>query len=181
MEEEGNYPQRKKKNFLLRWLRRVCCLVLKNNVIMIVPYKEEGKILDVGCGSGQLIEWLKRHGWEVYGVEISPKAISEANKRGLNVLCGELIDARFPKHFFDTVVLNGVLEHVHDPTELLREINRILKQDALLITVAPNIESYESEVFGKYWSPLDSPRHLYHFSYETLKTMLQKRVLRSKK
>jgi len=173
MEEEGNYPQRKRRTFLLRWLRRTCCLVLKNNVMIIIPYKEKGKILDVGCGSGQLIEWLKRHGWEVYGVDISSKAAKEANKRGLNVFHGELIDVKFPKNFFDTVIASQVLEHVMNPMKLLREINRILKQDALLIVGVPNIEAYESKVFGEHWGPLDIPRHLYHLSYKTLKTMLQ--------
>lgn len=77
MEEEENYPQRKGRTFLLRLLRGACCLVLKNNLVMIVPYKEKGEILDVGCGSGQLIEWLKRHGWEVCVVEISSNALRE--------------------------------------------------------------------------------------------------------
>lgn len=174
MEEAGSYPQVKGKGFFQRCLRQVC-LSLKGNVSVIVPYIKKGKILDVGCGSGQLLAWLKKHGWEVYGAEISPKAVKEANNRGLNVFNGELIDAKFPENFFDTVVVNQVLEHTYDPMGLLKEINRILKQKGLLIVGVPNIESYESKVFGEYWSPLDVPRHLYHFSMSSLESMLQKK------
>lgn len=174
MEEAGHYHQAKGKGFFQKCISQVLCFVLKGNVSVIVPFIKKGKILDVGCGSGQFLNLLKKYDWEVYGVEISPKAVEEVNNLGLNIFIGELVDAKYPQRYFDTVVVNQVLEHTYDPKELLKESNRILKQNGLLILGVPNIDSYESKIFEEYWSPLDVPRHLHHFSMDSLESMLEK-------
>lgn len=172
MEAGGNYPT--VKNGLQRMLMKLFYFILKTHVSIIVPYIENGRVLDIGCGCGNLLLWLKQHGWETYGIDISPKAVEVANKRGLKVSHGELTDIKYEADFFDVIVVNQVLEHVHDPMGLLREIRRILKPKGLLIIGTPNIDSYESRIFGKFWSPYDIPRHLYHFSLLQLEKMLEK-------
>jgi SAM-dependent methyltransferase len=127
----------------------------------------------VGCGTGGLLDWLKKHGWHVYGVEISKQAAEYGNKYELNIFNGELIEAKYPSAFFDVVVINQVLEHLYDPKKTLKEIHRILKTDGTLIVGVPNIDSYEAKVFGRYWSALDIPRHLYHFNLRSLKLLVE--------
>jgi SAM-dependent methyltransferase len=118
---------------------------------------------------------LKNHGWgEVHGIEISRGAAALANEHGLDVFCGELVDAHYPDSYFDYISLVHVLEHMHDPMMTLKEICRILKRDGLLVVGVPNFESYENKVFGKYQSLMDVPRHLYHFSKKTITAMLEK-------
>jgi len=105
-------------------------------------------------------------------VEVSKYAAAYGNKHGLNIFNGELNDAKFPSNFFDVIVMNHVLEHLFNPKETLQEVSRILKPDGLLIIGIPNIDSYAARVFGKYWSAMEIPRHLYHFSVKTLKLLL---------
>lgn len=172
MEYIGDYPIKNKEKVLIRWIARFSALIWENSVSVVVPYKRGGRVLDIGCGTGKLLDWLKRHGWQVYGVETSKKAAEYGNSFGLNIFNGELIEAKFSSEFFDVVVINQVLEHLYDPKGTLREIHRILKRDGMLIVGVPNIDSYEARVFGRYWSLLDIPRHLYHFLLLLLKLLL---------
>ncbi|HUI45134.1 MAG TPA: class I SAM-dependent methyltransferase [Nitrospirota bacterium] len=143
---------------------------------MSVPYVPGGKALDIGCGCGELLLWLKNHGWsEVRGVEISKGAAALANDHGLNVFCGELANAHYPDSYFDYISLIHVLEHMHDPVMTLNEICRILKPDGLLVVGVPNFASYENKVFGEYQSFMkEVPRHLYHFSKKSITDMFEK-------
>lgn len=174
LEEMGRYPQPAKRNILSMFARKLIARMMAKNISVIIPYIENGRILDVGCGSGRFLKWLKEHGWDVSGVDLSEKAAQNAAKSGLNIFCGQLQDAGFASRHFDVILINQVLEHVHDPMVVLREANRLLKDGGKLIVGVPNIESYESRIFGKYWSPLDIPRHLFHFSFPVLAAMLDK-------
>jgi 2-polyprenyl-3-methyl-5-hydroxy-6-metoxy-1,4-benzoquinol methylase len=93
---------------------------------------------------------------------------------GVEVFVGELREAHFSAEEFDVVTLFHVLEHVLDPYSFLLEVNRILKENGLLVIRTPNIDSLISKVVGKYWSWVDPPRHLFYFSPDTLKKMLEK-------
>ena len=133
-----------------------------------------GKILDIGCGSGQLLERLKESGWQCYGVELSPLASQKTRGLGLNIFTGDLLSALYPADFFDVVVLNHTFEHLPHPNAILKEIHRILKTEGLLQIYLPNIQSLAAKIFQSYWFNLDLPRHLYHYAPATLKRMLQK-------
>lgn len=181
LEEVGRYPGNGKENFLAKWLKKFIVTFVKGNISVIVPYIDKGKILDIGCGRGSLLQWLKNHKWETYGVEINKHAAEDGNREELNIFNGELTDANYLSDFFDIVVINQVLEHVYDPQETLREIYRILKPTGLLIVGVPNIDSYEAKIFQKYWFALQIPTHLYHFSADSLKLMLLENKFRIKK
>jgi hypothetical protein len=66
-----------------------------------------------------------------------------------------------------------VLEHVHDPVSLLQECYRIVKPNGLLIVDVPNFGCYDCSLFGKNWFQIDAPRHLYHFTQQTLGRMCE--------
>ncbi|MBO8180439.1 MAG: class I SAM-dependent methyltransferase [Archaeoglobus sp.] len=132
-----------------------------------------GKILDVGCGSGKIIAVLEKLGWDVYGIDLSSRAIENAKKRGLKkVYVGELTNFHFPKKYFDVVLMRHVIEHIHNPNDYLSHINKILKDDGLLIISVPNINSREFKIFREYWYQLDVPRHLHFFNIHTLSKLL---------
>ncbi len=161
-----------KKNAKL--FRTILSSLLNKFTIVSIPYKKNGRILDVGCGSGALVEWLEQHQWDAYGVDISPEACRTAQRHGLKVHLGELPQMAFPSKFFDVVLMNQVLEHLFSPSEYLREVYRILKDDGQLIISVPNIDCYESKLLKECWLDLDLPRHLYHFTPHTLKLMLDR-------
>jgi SAM-dependent methyltransferase len=129
-----------------------------------------GKLLDVGCGDGTRLARFRALGWEVQGQEVDARAAIRARSvAGVPVYLGSLEDGAFADATFDAVVMNHVLEHVHDPVRLLAECHRVLKRSGILVSVTPNIESYGHRRFGSYWRGLEPPRHLFLFSRRTLR------------
>ncbi len=139
-----------------------------------IPFKKNGRILDLGCGNGLGLYNLQNCGWEVYGLDISKMAVEFAQRElGLkNVKYGSLVNNNYPNNFFDVVVLNYVIEHLPDPKVILKKIKKILKYKGLLLITTPNFESVNSIIFRSYWFPLETPRHLYLFTSETFKKLL---------
>jgi 2-polyprenyl-3-methyl-5-hydroxy-6-metoxy-1,4-benzoquinol methylase len=140
----------------------------------VTRYKRGGRILDLGCATGNFLDAMsKRPGWELYGVEINSEAAQVARQQyHLNVFIGTLEQARFSNEYFDAITLWEVLEHLHDAAATLREIQRILKPDGLLVIRLPNLASWDAGLFGKYWAGYDAPRHLYVFNPNTIKKIL---------
>ncbi len=141
---------------------------------IITRFASSGRLLDVGCASGEFLASFKDSpDWEVFGVELNPDVAAQArNQYGLEVFAGELAQAAFPTAFFDVITLWDVLEHVADPSALLLEIYRILNTGGRLVIRTPNIGSRDARWFGQAWAGLDSPRHLFVFSTQTLGAFL---------
>lgn len=98
-------------------------------------------ILDLGCGDGELIgDYSKKH--RVYGIDLAPKLLSLARKKGLKTKRADLEKKiPFPDSFFDIVVMHHVLEHIADSDKLLYEVNRVLKPGGLIFLTVPNVAS----------------------------------------
>ena len=128
------------------------------------------RILDVGCGRGEMLMWLERYGFEVYGVEIDSNAVKASQSRvgDSRIFEGQLADAKFPDSFFQCVTLWHVLEHASDPLALLREITRITDPDGFVYVEVPNVGGWSAQTFRKNWLAFDIPNHLTHFSPTTL-------------
>jgi SAM-dependent methyltransferase len=164
---EGYYNPKNVFKKFLSWL-------LVRNFLIVVPRGMKGRLLDVGCGSGEFLNQMKNFGWEVYGVEINQKSADMGNKRGLNIFCGELGGADFPENFFDVVVLSQTLEHVYSPGSYLDKIHRLLKEEGLLIIGVPNIGCLEIQIFGRNCHALDVPRHLHFLTVSSLRRYLKR-------
>jgi 2-polyprenyl-3-methyl-5-hydroxy-6-metoxy-1,4-benzoquinol methylase len=129
-----------------------------------------GRLLDVGCGSGDTLARMCSYGWLGEGVEIDPKAVENARARhGLTIHLGQLGDLRFPGDSFDAITMKHVIEHVHDPVALFRECLRLLKPGGRLVVVTPNVSGLGHRWFGENWRGLEPPRHLHLFSPGALK------------
>jgi SAM-dependent methyltransferase len=120
----------------------------------------KGKVLDVGCGNGEMLQFAEQMGWNGMGLELDPAAIESSKRRGLNVLQGgyEHLDD-YPSHF-DCIIFSHVLEHVHKPLEALTKIKNALKPGGVLLLSCPNAMSKAGEYFGRYWRGLEAPRHI---------------------
>lgn len=143
------------------------------NILKRAMPKPNVRLLEVGCGNGNFMVYLRDRGWQVTGVDISPYAVTLASRRGLQVFQGELSEFNFAPNQFDGIVMYHVLEHVYFPKELLRETCRILKPGGNLIIEVPNIDSFSARFFGLRWRPLTLPWHVNHFSPTTLSLMLK--------
>ena len=133
-----------------------------------IPYRGDGRFLDVGCGGGSYLHRLRQWGWKVYGVEPSESGVKQARALGLDVRHGELTDVHFPDCFFDCVRLNNVLEHLVNPQETFREAHRILKPHGLVYITVPNTRSLTFWLFGEDWFGLDAPRHVISYCPKAL-------------
>jgi SAM-dependent methyltransferase len=124
-----------------------------------------GHLLDVGCGSGELLEALRAAGWLVTGVEPSARSAEIARRqRGLDVQTAAFDDAALPEAAFEAVVFAAVLEHLHDPLAALARARRLLTPSGLVaVLFLPRFDAPQSRLFGPRWIGLDLPRHLYHF------------------
>lgn len=137
------------------------------------PYREilrsgPGRILDVGCGRGDLAATFRRHGWDTYGVEPSAAAAASAAAHGVTMHNGSLDDAPFEPASFDAIVMNHSLEHIPSPAGALEQALELLRPGGLLAVSVPNFGSWQARRFGSDWYQLDVPRHLQHFERETL-------------
>lgn len=140
------------------------------NSFAIPKFKKNGRILDLGCGTGDILYLLKNIGWDVYGIEIYKNAVDVAHERGLkNVILGtyEALN-RFPDNFFDAIRLYHVIEHLNNPPNCLELIYKKLKSEGQLILATPNIDSPLIKLFKNKWSGIDAPRHLFLFNPKLL-------------
>lgn len=136
-------------------------------------FSARGRILDVGCGRGDFLLMMRERGWECCGLELDNR-VSQKSKNGVDLKSGSLSDVRFPDAYFEAVTFWHVFEHVKDPQWTLRECARVLKPGGLLVLAVPNMRSLQSRAAGSGWFHLDPPFHLYHYSAENMKKLLEK-------
>ena len=164
-----------KKSLLKKVLRNVLLVGMDTKD---PKFDNPGKILDIGCGSGQFLSKMKDKGWDCYGVEVSSDASEIGNKSAdLNIFTGSLVDASFPSNHFEYIRSNHSFEHVYNPNETMSEIYRILKPGGKLFIGVPNIESLNAQIFGEYWWYLGAPVHTFNYSARTLTKMIEKHGL----
>jgi 2-polyprenyl-3-methyl-5-hydroxy-6-metoxy-1,4-benzoquinol methylase len=134
----------------------------------------EGRILDVGCGSGFFLRALDSAKWDRFGIEPSETASKEAERflgTG-NVIAGNLTESGLADKTFDVITLWSALEHANEPRANLREAKRLLKPGGTLVIQVPNAASYQARFFQGDWFALDAPRHRYHFTFPLLQRLL---------
>lgn len=143
------------------------------------PYFSEGKALDIGCGNGAYLSYLKNHGWQVFGVDVSSRAAEVAkNVFDIEVFVGEVSDVPFSSGSFDFVHMSHVIEHMAEPIETIKRIAKLLKPGRVVYIETPNANSDMFKYMGKYWFHLDTPRHVYLFSMDTMRKALDRAGLR---
>lgn len=142
--------------------------------IMYLPAQPNGRLLEVGCGSGQMLKLMQDLGWRVEGVDFDPAAVENAQAKGLQVRLGTLESQVYPDDYFDAITMSHLIEHVHDPLQLLRECNRILRPGGSLVVVTPNGGSWGHKLFRDAWRGLEPPRHLHVFTIPSLYCLAEK-------
>lgn len=128
--------------------------------VFYLPVKKDGKLLEIGFGSGEMLNNMQLKGWSVQGIDFDPNAVKNAKSKGLNVSLGSLTEQSYRDNSFDAIVMSHVLEHVHQPVEFIKECLRLLKSDGRLISITPNSESLAHLIFKENWRGLEPPRHI---------------------
>ncbi len=151
--------------------------IIAKSVNLITSRSKTGgkKLLDIGCGYGFFLKEMKSRGWDVQGLEVSQTGREYAQSNwNVQVYPEPLEDLGLPANTFDVVTLLYVIEHVHNPLSLLREINRVLKQEGYVLLRWPHTTPVVN-ILGPLSKKLDlyhTPYHLYDFSPKTIEKML---------
>ena len=147
---------------------------IKSKYNLVSKYAKRGRILDIGCGTGEFLNYCKTKGFDTSGVEPSEKAGRYAReKNGIDIVTG-ITEVKAGKGAFDCITMWHVLEHVHDLNNTLELVKEFLHPDGVFIVAVPNCNSWDAEEYGKFWAAYDVPRHLYHFSERTMKMLVAK-------
>lgn len=134
--------------------------------------KRQGRILDIGCGSGGFLQRAMKAGWHVVGVEPDPAAASVARKYADGRVYGSIEEVE--ERDFDVVTLAHVIEHVYDPSAMFSHCSRVLKPGGKIWLATPNIHSLGHRLYRDAWQPLETPRHLVMSNAATLGAMMMK-------
>ena len=160
------YHERKKGSIRDKLATQRAEYILRHNI------RRGGRFLDIGCGSGDLLIWLKMNtDFELSGLEPSEEALEIESKFGIRVIHSTLEDADLSSIFgkVDAIALMSILEHVYHPAQFLAITKNLLKRDGFLFIEVPDsknplpalVEFFDYE-------------HLSHFTMTTLRCMLHK-------
>ena len=142
-------------------------------------YKQSGRVLDVGCGVGQLLQVAQARGYTAEGCDFSPWATEYARQAGYTVRTGSLETLGYAERSFDIVIASHTLEHIPAPVPFLQAMRRVLKDDGLLVIAVPNIASVMAFAMRERWAGLKPEQHLWHFTPHTVRSLLSRAGLRT--
>jgi SAM-dependent methyltransferase len=131
-----------------------------------------GRVVDVGAGSGLLVEVLRDAGVDAYGIEPAPRSVARAHDAGRPV--EEAALERHEARDLDAAILWHVLEHVEDPGRALSRVRSWLRDGGRVLVAVPNVGSLQAAIAGRSWFHLDVPRHRSHFSSLGLRRLLER-------
>ena len=136
------------------------------NYLISTHKLQKGKILDLGCGRGELLDAFHKAGFDVYGSDLDNDAIDLCKPHRVEISNFEEGKINYNDNFFDYVISKSVIEHLHDPLPILNDVNRVLKKDGKAIMLTP---SWEHTKWGPFY--LDFT-HRTPFTIPSLKDLL---------
>ena len=136
--------------------------------------RRPGRIFDIGCFDGGLLDVAADAGWETWGLDYQGPAveIARANHPG-RIAVGPLETYEPPRQDFDVVSGVGVIEHLRRPDALAEFAAKALKPGGLLIIQTPDHGSLPALLLGRYWPPIAAPEHIWYFNRANLRQLLR--------
>jgi len=160
------------------WLRSTLYADISHVLGELAPGK---RVLDVGCGTGELVGFLVENGFAAEGIEPSADAVAIAKDRGRpvrNLALEEFVSEGSETAGFDAVVLINVLEHVPDPAQVIELCKAILKPEGVICARVPNdfseIQLAAQKQVGKreWWVVV--PDHINYFDFASLEALFKR-------
>ncbi len=156
-------------------------LVQKRKLVENTIGKQTGNILDLGCGTGAFLNTMKEANWGTTGLEPDKTARAKALELyGLYLENADNFYLLTPKSF-DAITMWHVLEHVHDLHQYIDQLKKLLKPGGKVFIAVPNYTSYDAGYYREFWAAYDVPRHLYHFSPQAMKKLLNQHGMQIEK
>lgn len=133
-----------------------------------------GRLLDVGCNIGLLVEEAQRAGYEAWGIDLDPVAVSHGQSQGRRLTCGPVQGLEAPAGGFDVIVVNHVLEHVPAVGEFLRALETRLAPGGVLAVNVPNYAGWVPRMMKANWGALWPHQHVWQFTPATLRALVER-------
>jgi len=142
------------------------------------PFRQTGKLLEVGSGYGYFLEMANAAGWRGEGVEISPYCCQVARQRGCKVWQAQLENAELASGSFDVVILWDVIEHFTEPDAVVRRCGSLLRPGGALVMRTPDGRGLDSTLqpmrtaYRHLVYPANTAEHVFHFKPQDLATLV---------
>lgn len=150
--------------------RRQRALQEKEIMAQILKFKGKGNLLDIGAGSGILVEEALKYGFQAQGIEPSAWLCAKAKENGLPITQGYFPDSSINLKF-DIISMVDVLEHVIDPVSVIKNAYAALKAEGIILITTPDVDSFFSRVMGNRWWHMRIA-HVGYFKKKNLKDIL---------
>lgn len=163
-----------KKGLFNKLYQMVRNYTIAQKLSLINKHVSRGTILDIGCGTGEFLNYCKQKNWETFGIEPGLEARNFAEKNYKLTVGTEEQIKEIADNSKDVITMWHVLEHVHQLNDRVMELKRIIKPNGVVIIAVPNCSSYDAIYYKEHWAAYDLPRHLYHFTPKNIIELFQK-------
>ena len=142
---------------------------VRRKLRLLKPFQsQQATLLDVGAGTGFFLRAAKKRGWTVTGLEPNSSARNLANIKAPNTVFDSDTLRTLPEKSFDVITLWHVLEHLPNLEDDIKIFQKLLKPNGRIVVAVPNFKSFDAEYFKGFWAAYDVPRHLWHFSQQSI-------------
>lgn len=150
---------------------------LDNKYQLVAKYCKGKRLLDVGSGTGAFLNHAQIKGLDAIGVEPDKEARALAKEKYAVSVYDEAALNELESSSFDAITMWHVLEHVPNLDERLFQLKRLLHPGGRIFVAVPNPNSYDAKHYKAYWAAYDVPRHLWHFTPQSMRRLLEKNKL----
>jgi 2-polyprenyl-3-methyl-5-hydroxy-6-metoxy-1,4-benzoquinol methylase len=157
--------------------------IFTERLMLINKHKTEGKVLEIGCAHGFHLDFMRRSGFDVHGVELAESPYNYARDvLHLDVFHGTVEESKFEDESFDLILMLDLIEHLPDIYRTLDRIKKLLKPDGVILVQVPWELFHWEKVLQAFFEgkkvgsiePDALPVHLYFFTPKTLISVMRK-------
>ncbi|MFK7748898.1 MAG: class I SAM-dependent methyltransferase [Kordia sp.] len=162
---------------MYHWVRTYM-LSKKMSIVDTHTKSDTKKVLDIGCGTGDFLAMAKKYKWDIAGIEPDAQARKiAAEKTAIEIHTNDWL-SEIADNSFDAITMWHVLEHVPNLEEQIQTLKRIIKPNGSIFVAVPNFKSHDATHYKELWAAYDVPRHLWHFSQQSIKSLFGKENLK---
>ncbi len=158
----------------VEYLKRQTAALYIKRLRKALPQKDCLRLLEIGCGLGNLLLEAKAQGFDVTGIEYAQNFVESANRKlgEERVFSGQIHDFNFCDRKFDAIVASDVIEHVRDPKLFVEHVVSWLKPGGVFYCTTPSLGSWSAKLMGRSWVEYKE-EHLYYFAPTNFSRLLK--------
>lgn len=141
----------------------------KRRLQRVLRYQSPGRSLDIGCGTGILVEEASKLGYESHGIDVSGHGLSSRLRAmGDRFKLGTLDEVGYPEDYFDLITMCDVIEHIYDPRAFVKSLTRVVKTGGIVALATPNYDAMLRKILGNRNVSFKIPEHVTYYTTKTL-------------